>query len=69
MLALWPVSTSLAPMIVFVVMNGISNGGFFSTMPTVVGNVFGSAKVSVAMGMIVTGWTGGYLMVGLQLAY
>jgi hypothetical protein len=41
----------------------MSNGGFFSTMPTVVGNVFGSARVSVAMGMIVTGWAGGYLLV------
>ena len=32
-------------------------------MPTVVGNVFGSARVSVAMGMIVSGWVGGYLLV------
>ncbi|GKT40640.1 aspyridones efflux protein apdF [Colletotrichum spaethianum] len=62
MLAIWPASTTLAPMIVFVIVNGISNGGFFSTMPTVVGNVFGSARVSVAMSMIVTGWAGGYLM-------
>ncbi|KAF4903146.1 Aspyridones efflux protein apdF [Colletotrichum fructicola] len=61
-LAIWPVSTTLAPMILFVIVNGISNGGFFSTMPTVVGNVFGSARVSVAMSMIVTGWAGGYLM-------
>jgi MFS family permease len=62
MLALWPASTSLAPLIVFVVVNGAGSGGFFAIMPTVVGNVFGSARVSVAMGMIVTGWTGGYLM-------
>ncbi|GKT89108.1 major facilitator superfamily transporter [Colletotrichum tofieldiae] len=61
-LAIWPASTTLGPMVVFVVINGISNGGFFSTMPTVVGNVFGSARVSVAMSMIVTGWAGGYLM-------
>lgn len=45
------------------VINGSANGGFFSTMPTVVGNVFGSARVSVAVGMIVSGWLGGYLMV------
>nr|XP_036576013.1 monocarboxylate permease [Colletotrichum truncatum]KAF6782684.1 monocarboxylate permease [Colletotrichum truncatum] len=64
-LAIWPASTTLAPMIIFVIVNGISNGGFFSTMPTVVGNVFGSARVSVAMSMIVTGWAGGYLMVSL----
>ena len=63
MLILWPVSQSIGPLIVFVVINGMANGGFFSTMPTVVGNVFGSARVSVAMGMIVTGWAGGYLFV------
>ncbi|KAJ5826239.1 MFS general substrate transporter [Penicillium riverlandense] len=62
MLILWPVSTSLGPLIVFVIINGMANGGFFSTMPTVVGTVFGSARVSVAMGMIVTGWAGGYLL-------
>lgn len=62
MLALWPESTAVAPLAVFVVINGAANGGFFSTMPTVVGNVFGSARVAVAMAMIVTGWTGGYLL-------
>ena len=62
MLALWPISTSLAPLIVFIVVNGMGNGGFFSIMPTVVSSVFGSVRVSVAMGMIVTGWTAGYLM-------
>jgi hypothetical protein len=45
-----------------VIINGTGNGGFFSTIPTVVGRVFGSARVSVAMGMMVTGWAGGYLM-------
>ncbi|KAI6380133.1 hypothetical protein MCOR25_001784 [Pyricularia grisea] len=62
MLVLWPASTSLAPLAVFVVVNGLANGAFFSTMPTVAGNVFGSARVGVAMGMLVTGWGGGYLM-------
>ncbi|KAF2671821.1 MFS general substrate transporter, partial [Microthyrium microscopicum] len=65
MLALWPASTTLAPLAAFVVINGAGNGGFFSCMPTVVGNTFGSARVSVAMGMIVTGWAGGYLMVSV----
>jgi predicted MFS family arabinose efflux permease len=60
---LWPVSNSLGPLIVFVIINGAANGGFFSTMPTVVGSVFGSRRVGVAMGMIVSGWAGGYLMV------
>ncbi|KFY10602.1 hypothetical protein V491_07584 [Pseudogymnoascus sp. VKM F-3775] len=62
MLVLWPVSTTLGPLIAFVIINGTGNGGFFSTIPTVVGRVFGSARVSVAMGMMVTGWAGGYLM-------
>ncbi len=62
MLVVWPVSQSLAPLAIFVIINGLANGGFFSTMPTVVGNVFGSARVSVALGMVVTGWAGGYLM-------
>jgi hypothetical protein len=69
MLVLWPVSKTLVPLILFVVLNGAANGGFFSTMPTVVGSVFGSARVSVAMGMIVTGWAGGYLMVRLTAAW
>lgn len=62
MLSIWPVAESFAPLVAFAIINGIANGGFFSTMPTVVGNVFGSARVSVAMGMIITSWAGGYLM-------
>ncbi|OAA72004.1 Major facilitator superfamily domain, general substrate transporter [Akanthomyces lecanii RCEF 1005] len=62
MLVLWPTSTTVGPLAVFAVVNGAANGGFFSTIPTVVGNVFGSARVVVALGMIVTGWAGGYLM-------
>jgi len=62
MLCLWPISSSLAPLVVFVVINGMGNGGFFAIMPTVVSNVFGSVRVAVAMGTIVTSWTGGYLM-------
>lgn len=69
MLIIWPISTSLGPLIVFVIVNGMANGGFFSTMPTVVGNTFGSARVSVVMGMVVTGWAGGYLLVSLSGFY
>ncbi|KAL1411846.1 hypothetical protein Q8F55_002817 [Vanrija albida] len=62
LLALWPASVSLAPLVVFVVVNGISSGGYFAIMPTVVGSVLGMERLAVAFGMIVTGWTGGYLM-------
>ena len=63
---IWPVSNSLGPMVLLVIINGASNGGFFATIPTVVGSEFGSQRVSVAMGMIVTGWVGGYLLVCLS---
>ncbi|KAJ6437430.1 putative AC transposase [Purpureocillium lavendulum] len=62
MLAIWPASHTLGPLIIFVLISGAANGGFFSTMPTVVSNVFGSARVSIAMSMTITGWVGGYLM-------
>ncbi|KAK4072909.1 uncharacterized protein Triagg1_5586 [Trichoderma aggressivum f. europaeum] len=62
MLAIWPTSTTLGPLIAFVVINGAANGAFFSTMPTAISKVFGSARVAVAMSMVVTGWVGGYLM-------
>lgn len=61
-LTLWPLSTTLAPLIAFCVLNGAANGGFFSMMPTVVGAVFGPSQMAVAMGMVVSGWAGGYLM-------
>ncbi len=66
MLALWPASTSLAPLAAFAVINGASNGWYFATIPTVIGNIFGSARVSVALGMIFTGWGAGYLMVSFD---
>lgn len=56
MLVMWPVSETLAPLILFVVINGAANGSFFAVMPTVVGHLFGSVRVAVAMGMIVTSW-------------
>lgn len=63
LLVVWPVSTSLAPLIVFVISNGNSNGAFFALMPTVVGSITDSNRLASAMGMLVTGWAGGYLMV------
>ncbi|KAJ9122899.1 hypothetical protein QFC24_003937 [Naganishia onofrii] len=62
LLVIWPVSTSLAPLVVFVISNGMANGGFFALMPTVVGSITESSKLASAMSMLITGWTGGYLM-------
>lgn len=63
LLLIWPFSTSLAPLAVFVVLNGLGNGSFFSAMPPVVSSLFGSLRMPVAMGMTITGWGPGYLLV------
>jgi MCP family monocarboxylic acid transporter-like MFS transporter 3 len=62
MLAIWPVSNTLGPLVVFAVINGVANGSFFTTLPTVVAGMFGPGRAAVAMTMAVTGWTVGYLM-------
>ncbi|UPX15485.1 uncharacterized protein EKO05_0005931 [Ascochyta rabiei] len=62
MLAIWPVSNSLPPLVVFATVNGVANGAYFTTQPTVVAGIFGPGRATVAMSMSVTGWTAGYLM-------
>ena len=62
MLAIWPVSNTLAPLLIFAMLNGVANGSFFTTQPTVVAGIFGPGRAAVAMSMSITGWTGGYLM-------
>ena len=62
MLAIWPVSDTMAPLIAFAALNGIANGAFFVTMPTAIGRMMGPGQAAVGMGMAITGWTGGYLM-------
>lgn len=63
MFVVWPFASTLGVTIVFVLLGGIAVGGFLSMIPTCVGHIFGSARMSVTMGMILTGWTGGYAMV------
>jgi MFS family permease len=60
MLSIWPASDTLAPLVAFSIINGVANGSFFTSMPTAVGTLYGSSRVPVAMGMVITGWTGGY---------
>ena len=62
MLAIWPVSDTIGPLMVFAAVNGIANGAFFVTMPTAIGRMIGPGQAAVGMGMAITGWTGGYLM-------
>ena len=62
MWAIWPVSETLAPLIIFAMLNGVANGSFFTTFPTVITTMFGPTRGAVAMAMTVTGWSGGYLL-------
>ncbi|PSK34851.1 Riboflavin transporter MCH5 [Elsinoe australis] len=62
MLAIWPISNKMAPLVVFAIFNGLANGSFFTTVPTVVASIFGPGRAAVAMSMSITGWTVGYLM-------
>ena len=62
MLAIWPVSSTIGPLIIFSSLNGAANGSFFTTLPTVVAGMFGPGRAAMAMSMAVAGWSGGYLM-------
>ena len=61
-LAIWTVSDSLGPLILFAIINGVSNGAFFTALPTVVASMVGPGLAVVAMNMNITGWTAGYLL-------
>ncbi|KAH7333526.1 major facilitator superfamily domain-containing protein [Rhexocercosporidium sp. MPI-PUGE-AT-0058] len=67
MFAIWPVSNMLPTLSVFAFVNGLANGAFFTTLPTVIGNMYGLSRVGVAMAMVTTGWSIGYFM-GTPLA-
>lgn len=73
MLAIWPVSDSFGPLLVFALLNGLANGAFFTIYPVVVASAAAAigrgdtTSQAVAMGMGATGWTGGYLM-GVPIA-
>jgi MFS family permease len=62
MLAIWPVSSTLGPLVLFAIINGVANGAYFTTQPTVVAGIFGPGRAAVAMSMSATGWSVGYLM-------
>ena len=62
MLAIWPFSSNLGLLVVFAMLNGLSNGAFFVAMPTVVAKMFGPDRAAVAMGQLTTGSTLGYLV-------
>ena len=64
MLAVWTVSSTLAPLIIFVVMNGMAAGGLFSLFTPVVSSIFTSSPVGTTLALLLTGWSVGYLAGG-----
>lgn len=62
MLAIWTVSSTLAPLVVFAALNGVANGAFFVAMPTAVGKLMGPGNASVGISIAVTGLTLGYFL-------
>jgi len=62
MLTIWPASSSIAPLVAFIVISGFSSGGFFSLIPSVVGSVYGNTRTANALAMTVSGWAFGYFL-------
>lgn len=61
MFAIWPVSASLPPLLIFAVVNGWANGSFFVALPTAVAALApGSAAASISLAT--SFWTPGYLL-------
>lgn len=59
MLAVWPVSSSIGPLVVFAAANGIANGAFCVTMPIAISRFVGPDQAQVAVGMALTVWSAG----------
>ena len=55
MLDIWPVSNTLGSLVLFATLNGVTNGAYFTTQPTVVAGIFGPGRAAIAMSMSVTG--------------
>jgi len=67
MFVIWPFASTLGVVILFVLISGFTVGGIVSMFPTVVGHLFGSANMSVTMGMILTSWSFGYTLVSFDV--
>lgn len=62
MLAIWPVSSTLAPLVIFAAINGCGNGSFFVALPTAIATLVGPGLASSAMSMGCSFWAPGYLL-------
>ncbi|GAA5834577.1 hypothetical protein JCM11251_007043 [Rhodosporidiobolus azoricus] len=61
-LVIWPVATTIGPLIAFAVINGLCAGGMFSLVPGTLSSIFGSARLGVVFSMILSSWTLGYFL-------
>ncbi|GAA5900858.1 hypothetical protein JCM6882_007682 [Rhodosporidiobolus microsporus] len=61
-LAIWPVATTMGPLIAFAVINGLCAGGMFSLIPGTISSLFGTTQLSVAFSMTLSSWTLGYFL-------
>ncbi|GAA5857968.1 hypothetical protein JCM8547_006643 [Rhodosporidiobolus lusitaniae] len=61
-LLIWPLATSLPPLIFFAVVNGICAGGMFSLIPGVLASVFGTTGLKTMFMMYATSGAPGYLL-------
>ncbi|GAA5840664.1 hypothetical protein JCM3766R1_000503 [Sporobolomyces carnicolor] len=61
-LAIWPFAQTIAPLVVFALVNGFCAGGLFSLMPGVITSLFGSNRLSVIFSMLISAWSFGYFL-------
>ncbi|KAI9349800.1 putative monocarboxylate transporter [Zopfochytrium polystomum] len=61
-LVIWPLATSVAPLVVFAIVNGLCAGGMFSLFPGTIANVFGSRNLSQFFNLIFFFWMPGYFL-------
>ncbi|GAA5934047.1 uncharacterized protein JCM15063_000540 [Sporobolomyces koalae] len=61
-LAIWPFAMTIAPLIIFAIVNGFCAGGLFSLMPGVITSLFGQSKLSVIFSMLISAWSFGYFL-------
>ncbi|KAJ5242549.1 uncharacterized protein N7469_000876 [Penicillium citrinum] len=59
-LVIWPFASSIAVLSVFIVINGIGCGAFFSLIPTTVGSMFGAQNALGILPLLWLGWFFGY---------
>ncbi|KAJ5666987.1 hypothetical protein N7462_011396 [Penicillium macrosclerotiorum] len=59
-LVIWPFADSIAVLSVFIVINGLGCGAFFSLVPTTVGSMFGPKNTMGILPILWAGWFFGY---------